>query len=149
MKLNTGITHPRDFSGAMTDISFLLIVFFLVSMVFIADTGLLLSLPEENSVPKEMPEEEVLALTLNENQILMHGEERIEKKRVGILAKEMKDRGVNPVLILTIEKGNPYQDVLNIMEEAKKGGIKLFSLNTPEESPIPVALDKENNETAY
>ena len=65
MKIDLAKKHQaQNFSGAMTDISFLLIIFFIVSAVFIADTGILLRLPGADTGPRKVTRDDVVSVEI-------------------------------------------------------------------------------------
>ncbi|NOY07450.1 MAG: biopolymer transporter ExbD [Spirochaetes bacterium] len=124
----------------MTDISFLLIIFFIVAAVFFADKGLFLILPKKNEKPLQLKPDEVIEIKLGRTGLtLLDG----RKVSLSLLEKTVKQRlSVNPglVVVLEVNGGVKYQRVLSVIEEAKKGGAKKFSIISVMKKPVPVEV---------
>jgi len=132
-----------EIAGSMTDISFLLIIFFIVAAVFFADKGLFLVLPKENEKPLQLKPDEVIEIKLGKNGLIL-----IDGKKVGLdnLEKVVKQRLlVKPGLVVVLEAagGVKYQRVLSVIEDAKKGGAKDFSIISITKKPIPVEVENK------
>ncbi|MBI9103046.1 MAG: biopolymer transporter ExbD [Spirochaetales bacterium] len=128
MKLKVRKKAHGDFSGAMTDISFLLIIFFLVTSVFISTQGILLRLPEPESVPRRLKPDEVISLKL-----LAGGEIRVEDKALNEdeLAAYITRRVLlmeDPVLVLSVEEDCLYDEVTKALEISRENGAGAFSI---------------------
>ncbi|MCK5154074.1 MAG: biopolymer transporter ExbD [Spirochaetales bacterium] len=125
----------RDFSGAMTDISFLLIIFFLVTTVFISTQGVLIKLPELDTAPRRLHPDEIISL-----EIISEGKYKIGETLVNIeeLVPLISGRIAalsEPILILGVNGEIKYQEVLTILEIAKENGASSFSIHYQESDP--------------
>lgn len=138
MKINTGKTGKvSDFTGAMTDISFLLIIFFLVSAVFMSTAGIVLKLPEKNSSPRTMTADEVVIVDiLAEDEFLVNKQPAAGKKLLSQLISEAAEPISDPVMILNVDSDVKYQSIVDIMEITKESGISKFTIRYLEGEPI-------------
>ena len=132
-----------DFSGAMTDISFLLIVFFLISAVFVADKGIFLKLPERDTPPKVLKPNEVIKIAiLDPGAYTVDGEEIRFVNLRQILATRVKGL-LDPIAVLTVADGIRYQEVLSVLEEARYAGCSGFSVKSTHNNPLGVKIEGE------
>lgn len=130
--------------GAMTDISFLLIIFFLVTAVFIADRGLFLTLPQEDSEPMELKPDQVVKIELTEkNEILVDGK-TVKSGQLESALKQIISQKGYPVILIETAPEISYQRVLDTLETAKRAGGNTFSILS-KEKPIPIELDDEKD----
>ncbi len=125
----------KDFSGAMTDISFLLIVFFLVTTVFISTQGILIKLPELETAPRRLHPDEIISV-----EIISHGKYKIGGTLVGLeeLIPLISGRIASlaePILVLGVNGEIKYQEVLEVLEIAKEYGASSFSIQYQESDP--------------
>ena len=113
-------------SGSLNDLSFLLIIFFIVIAGFNVNKGFLLNLPS-----KEKP------VVVNVNDIIKcsvssDGSISLDGKRVEV--SELKDiisgklkNWPNMTFLLTIDGEAPYQSVVNLIGEVKSLKVENFS----------------------
>ena len=133
----------RDFSGAMTDISFLLIIFFLVTTVFISTQGVLIKLPELDTAPRRLHPDEIISL-----EIISEGKYKIGDTLVNIeeLVPLISGRIAaltEPILILGVNGEIKYQEVLTILEIAKENGASSFSIHYQESAPRGLKIGEQ------
>jgi len=133
----------KDFSGATTDISFLLIIFFLVSAVFISDKGILLRVPEVPPEPREVPLERVLVLNLfdGDSEFALDQERYALTELAAVLSVRMS--GWQPeAAVIQAEAEVRYGTVLAVMEAVRRSGVELFSVSAAGR-PLAVNLAQE------
>ncbi len=131
----------RDFSGTMTDISFLLIIFFLITAAFVTDRGLFMTLPDLDAGPKELSSDQVVVIGIAKDTFTVDGVGASEAMLQDALKRTIEKKRPEAV-ILEVEKGVPYARVLATLESAKAAGGDTFSINMGADS-IPVEI-KEN-----
>lgn len=122
---------PREWvmiSGSMTDLSFLLIIFFIIAAVFLSNQGLLLFLPEKDTEPLMLQEEEVIQITLKPEGILLLDKEPINPSNLRQEIKRLLQERKEAVVVIEIEAEVPYQDVFSILELTREAGAKTYSL---------------------
>ena len=130
-----------DFSGAMTDISFLLIVFFLISAVFVADKGVFLRLPDRDTPPKVLKPDEVIRISIIEPGIYTVNEQIIEPADLKLVIAERARFLLDPIAVITVAQGIKYQEVLTVLEESQKAGCSAFSVKSVENRPVGVKIE--------
>ncbi len=129
----------------MTDISFLLIIFFLVTAVFTADQGLKLALPDKESEPKQLPPEDVIEIVIDDNgEYLLEGVSPTGgtglpglEREIGVLV----ERNPDSVVLVKAAETVIYQQVLDVLSAAKSAGAGRFSIISESSDPLPVSLE--------
>ena len=134
----------RDFSGAMTDISFLLIIFFLVTSVFLSTKGILIKLPNSETEPRRLHPNEVISV-----EIISKGEYKIEETTVGKdklapLITHYAATLQEPILVLGVGTDILYDEVIQILEIAKENGASSFSIRYQESEPRGLKIGEES-----
>ena len=133
----------RDFSGAMTDISFLLIIFFIISAVFMADQGILLVLPDRESEPRTVKPDEVIRMSITAPAVYsIDGTEILPAGLRSVLSEKVLALA-DPIMVLTVSDGVSYQEVLDVLEEAHFAGCSGFSVQTDRKKPFGVNIETE------
>lgn len=134
IKLDAASPFP-NLNTSNTDISFLLTIFFIIAAVFIADIGIFLSLPRDDSEPRLLAPEEAIAIRIaaapadagwvvSIESVYMPVEGLTEAVRALLPAKR------NPVAVIAVGRGVPYQEVLDVVAGVKAAGVDTFSLGT-------------------
>jgi biopolymer transport protein ExbD len=127
----------------MTDISFLLIIFFIVSAVFVTDQGIFLKLPDPGAAPRTLTRDEVVSIEITSpGSYIIDGQEAGAAEVRGILQQKI---GLfeEPIVVLNVASGIKYQEVLSVLEEARYAGYSGFSVKTDEENPLGLRIDAE------
>jgi biopolymer transport protein ExbD len=123
-------TRPSQLQGAMTDISFNLIIFLLVAASFAVNQGILMRLPDADTQPRELPPSQALLLELlsDPGSYSVDGTPVREEALAQLLAQAIARK--NPqVVVLQIPEEASYGRVIKAMETAKASGARTFSLN--------------------
>lgn len=114
--------------GSLSDLAFLLIIFFIVITIFNINKGFLLSLQQEDSL-KIINVKDIIKIILKSNDEIFYMEESITMDE---LEKQIKkDLIVNPnlTILLKIEEDVKYQNFVSIIEIARKSDVENFSFN--------------------
>ena len=126
----------------MTDISFLLIIFFLVTAVFMSSQGIALKLPEKNIQPKRLTAEEIILVELyNDGIIRVNGINTESKESLHELIAIRADSLVEPVLILHAYDEVSYDEVVSILDISKSCGVSLFSVQYQDGAPRGLQIE--------
>jgi len=133
----------RDFSGAMTDISFLLIVFFLVTTVFISTQGILIKLPELETAPRKLHPDEIIAVEIISAGKYKMGETLVNFDELIPLISSRIASLSEPILVLDVNGEIKYKEVLKILELAKEHGASSFSIQYQESDPRGLKIGDE------
>ena len=113
-------------SGALSDLAFLLIIFFIVIAVFTINTGFVLGLPRKDST-KTVNVEDILKITLRENGTLEYNNDRITTNDLQTMLSRRLAVRPNMTLFLTIHPMTPYQNVVDSIEFVRKNEVENFS----------------------
>lgn len=113
-------------SGSLNDLSFLLIIFFIVIAGFNVNKGFLLNLPEK-SKPRIVMTKDLMKCTLtNKGSIEVDGKKTSTKALEEMIVK-MKNAFPNMTFLLTIEDDVPYQKVIDVIYLVRKNDVENFS----------------------
>ena len=138
-----GQTPSRDFSGAMTDISFLLIIFFIVSAIFVTDRGILLKLPDPETPPRTLRRDQVVTIEITEpGAYTVDGIYTFPSELRSALSQKTGSFS-EPIVVLIVASGVVYQEVLAVLEEARSVGYTGFSLETDLDAPIGLQIEPD------
>ena len=113
-------------SGALNDLSFLLIIFFIVIAGFNVNKGFLLNLPVKDK-PRIVKTDDLMKCKLtSDGSILLDGKSlSIEELRTSI--SEKKAEWPNMTFLLLIDSETEYQHVVDIIYEIKQLKVENFS----------------------
>jgi biopolymer transport protein ExbD len=134
MKIDLDARQPfPNHSTSITDISFLLTIFFIISAVFIADMGIFLSLPRGDSAPRLLAPEEAIAIRIGAAadgggwQVVL---EKAPTPMEGLAAavRALLPGKRSPVAVIRVDRGVPYQEVLDVVSAVKEAGVDTFSM---------------------
>ena len=129
-KARSGIEN----SSALSDMAFLLIIYFIIIAGFNVNKGFLLNLPKKDSVLM-VPRDELLRFNLNESGSLfflgtpLSYNEAKEKIRAAIAGHP------NTAVILNIDEKAPWQSVVSFVELAQENKVDSFSFSLQREAP--------------
>lgn len=124
-------TGGRDFSGATTDISFLLIIFFLVSAVFVSDKGIYLRVPREPTPPRELTLDQVVLIQVSSDSpgFILNTSQSLTFDQLGPVLAGLVRARLPLAMVLQVEPQVPYDTVIKLMELGRSLGIELFSVS--------------------
>ena len=145
MKIKIGTSKAaKDFSGAMTDISFLLIIFFLVTTIFMTAEGILLKLPEPDAEPQRLHINEILLIEIiNSDEYIINRTTAVTRGGLPEQIHSGITRLSDPVLVLDVSGPVSYQDVLDVLEISKDAGISKFSIRYKEGEPRGLRISED------
>ncbi|MGB0887104.1 MAG: ExbD/TolR family protein [Vicingaceae bacterium] len=115
--------------SSMTDIVFLLLIFFIIASTLISPNSLDVLLPKASSNPKPRPQTVSVSITedlkyhVNESEV---AEQDIEKQVLALVEGE-EDAGI----ILKADKSVPIENVVVIMDIANRHQLKLVLATAP------------------
>ena len=135
MKINRRKTKNINIadSGALSDLAFLLIVFFIVIAVFGVNKGFMLGLPQKHS-SKVVHIDDIIKVTLtDENELLYKNDPVLLVEIEKIVSNKLKQRP-NMTFLLKIAPDATYQNVIDVLNIVQKLNIENFSFKMFEES---------------
>lgn len=119
-------------SGALSDIAFLLIVFFIVIAVFSSNKGFILGLPQKSS-SKVVHIDDIIKVSLTKNNNLVYEEKIVTIEEVEkIVDKRLKKRP-NMIFLMNIHPDARYQNVVDVLNIIQKLDIDNFSFKMKED----------------
>lgn len=125
---------PEIGNATIADISFLLLIFFIVSTVFNEEMGLPLILPSgESGQAAQVSRKNVLEIKANADNTVSVKGMPVRVQDVRRIAKEAQD--VNPKLIVVIQTAPQaqYGVMIDILDELKLAEIKKISIKMTED----------------
>jgi len=120
-------------TSSMSDINFLLLIFFLVSTMFAVEKGLPMSLPGESSSTVKLKQEDVLKIQAFPNgAIAVKGKGQLALDEVQGFVEAKLD--VNPEIVVVIETHPQaeYRLMIDILDELRSANAGKISLRTME-----------------
>jgi biopolymer transport protein ExbD len=119
-----------EFSMAsMSDLVFLLLIFFMLTSTLIAPNAIKLLLPKSNNQTPAKPQ---VSVSISANMNYYFGTTRVSFSQLEpLLLKELKDK-TDPTIVLHTDKSVPVEHVVNVMNIARKYKYKVILATAPE-----------------
>ncbi len=133
------------FTGSMADISFLLIIFFMITSAFSATRGLDFALPEDTTTPPEIKQEDSVDVLVRPGPI--DGPPVIEVDGNGMpiegllpyIAEKLKQNPEKPVILRT-DPSASYGNMIAVFDELRRSeemtGVKIETISIPTQREI-------------
>lgn len=114
--------------ASLSDVAFLLIIFFLVTTVYIIKEGIHLVLPDKLKSPQIVSASEVITVSIDRNANIVVGNARISiSDAEELFAREFKNnKGL--YVLLRIAGDLNYEKAIELIDIIKKVGIKKLSI---------------------
>lgn len=113
-------------SGALSDLAFLLIIFFIVIAVFNINSGFMLALPQKHS-EKLVNIEDIVKVDLTKNNTFLYkGDVKTVEEVEDIIRKKLITHP-NMTFYLRIDPETRYQNVVTVVDIIKKLDVENFS----------------------
>ncbi len=134
MAIKTRNKVSAEFSmSSMTDIVFLLLIFFMVTSTLIAPNALKLMLPSSNSQTQANP---IAAVSIKDNldgtYTFAVGTTICSTEDMEVLIKKAVAGQEEPYVALHVDKSVPMEEVVKVMNIAKNNEYKLILATKPE-----------------
>jgi biopolymer transport protein ExbD len=118
-------------SGSLSDLAFLLIIFFIVIAVFNVNKGFILGLPRADSA-KLVNVEEIIKVYLSEKNELLYKEEILSLSELEDLVRENFLEKPDMTFLLKVHPETRYQDFVNVVDSIRKLEVENFSFSMQE-----------------
>ncbi len=117
---------------SLTDIIFLLLVFFLLSSTFVLQPGVKVQLPVTTA--SDISSEKSIVVSLTRDGVVYLNDDQVNKLELGaLLRQKILDIG-KPILVLRADKAVTVENLVEIMDIAKAaGGDRLVIATAPKE----------------
>ncbi|GMO32773.1 MAG: hypothetical protein Ta2F_08700 [Termitinemataceae bacterium] len=126
MKIKSKRRNALQENSALSDLAFLLIIYFIVIAGFDVNKGLLMNLPAKDS-SRLVAKEEILRYFLDDSGTLYLGS---DKKNIPTVEREIS-RAVslhpNMAIVLDVAPAAPWQNVVSFVELAERLKVETFS----------------------
>ncbi len=123
---------PTSNSGAIADVSFLLLIFFMVVTTFNKDYKLSMSLPPYAPVQAagQVNGERLLNILINAQNQIMVNEQNVDTKMVSTISKNINTiitKGLKPIVIIKMHPSTDYQAYIEVLAKinAAKNELRL------------------------
>ena len=114
----------------MIDIMLFLLVFFMMSTIYMVQTNnLQVNLPQSESTEKDATPN-VVPITVLENGNIMYDKDNIAGKDLSKRIKRTMSEDKNAAFVLFGDKFTKYEKVVAVLESLKKSGVKRVSVAT-------------------
>ena len=113
------------FTGSMADISFLLIIYFMVTSVFSATRGLDFQLPDESQTPPEIKQEDAIDIHVTADKTIRVDNQVMPLERLlPYIADKLKQNPEKPVILRT-DPDATYGDMIRVFDELRQAPDKI------------------------
>ncbi len=128
------------FTGSMADISFLLIIYFMLSSVFSATRGLDFQLPEDSTTPPEIKQEDAIDVNVLPGGVLkVDGTEKPIEQLLPYIKSKLKQDADKPVILRTDPEAT-YGDMITVFDQLRRAdeliGIQIKTISIPTQREI-------------
>ena len=115
--------------SSMTDIVFLLLVFFIIASTLISPNALEVLLPKATSNPTPQPQ--TVNVSITEDLKYFVNKDEVSKEEIENYLLAQVEGEKEPGIILRAEKSVPIENVVIIMDIANRNKLKLVLATTP------------------
>lgn len=145
MKFKKKPLDSEIFTGSMADITFLLIIFFMVTMAFSSNRGVDFALPEDTTTAPEISQEESVDVLVLPGPvdappvIQVDGRSMPINQLLPYVADKLKQNPRKPVILRT-DPGAVYGNMVAVFDELRqsetKVGMKIETISIPTQREI-------------
>ena len=112
----------------LIDVVFILLIFFIVSTVFIEETGVEVNKPEAAST-QSLEKESILIAITNDRKVI-YAKKNIGVKGVRAIISNAMAKDTKMPVILQADRSVPTELLISVIDEAKMGGAKKVNVAT-------------------
>ena len=126
-----------DFNASsMADITFLLLIFFLVTTTISSEKGIKFVLPQKADMTEGVKVKGVVNILLNDDDDVLLGKKGKEEEvniqqirdRLQILSREIAAQGDSIIVSIKVTPGSTYKNYIEILDQVKSAKISRISL---------------------
>ncbi len=123
-------------ASSMADITFLLLIFFLVTTTISSDKGIKFVLPQKADQTEGVKVKGVVNILLNDDDDVLLGKKGKEEEvniqqvrdRLQILSREIAAQGDSIIVSIKVTPGSTYKNYIEILDQVKSAKINRISL---------------------
>jgi biopolymer transport protein ExbD len=126
-------------TSSMADITFLLIIFFMVTSTFAATRGLDFSLPKDDRNPPVIEKEESVLISIHRGGVLEVDGRSLQPDQVIDYLKPKLERNPNKPVILRPDPEAAYGDMVKVYDLLRRGkelGVEVRNISIPTQREI-------------
>jgi len=145
MKLSKKEVASEIFTGSMADVSFLLIIYFMITSAFSATRGLDFALPEDTTTPQEIKQEDSIDVYVLPGPVDADPVIEVDKSPMPIqqllpyIAEKLKQNPDKPVILRT-DPAASYGNMIAVFDELRqaeeKVGVRIETISIPTQREI-------------
>ncbi|WP_309397767.1 ExbD/TolR family protein [Cerasicoccus maritimus] len=109
----------------LIDMVFILLIFFVVTTVFVKETGVEVDRPTSNSA-RELDPENIL-FAIKDNGQVFHDERVVSVADVGLIVRRLNSRAPRPVVLIA-DKAVTTETLMRVLDAAKLAGAPSISI---------------------
>jgi biopolymer transport protein ExbD len=114
--------------SSMSDVAFLLIIFFLVTSIFLLKDGLHVAMPDKNKPPVLMSASNILTVEFRKDSSLYIKDRRLDFSEVRDELKKWITEKPGGAVLLKISGQLPYEKAVTLIDAVKGSGDSRFSI---------------------
>jgi len=121
-------------SSALSDMAFLLIIYFIVIAGFNVNRGFLMNLPQKDSV-KTVPRDELLRFSIDQTGALLYRGTIVSFSEASEEIRGALAERPNTAVLLTIDEKAMWQSVVSFIDLAQENAVESFSFSVQGHNP--------------
>lgn len=118
----------------MIDMVFILLIFFIVTTVFVEEEGIGVDKPTPSSDPVDQNDDEPIMLKVTVANQILHKGTAISLNRVETIVKNAISQNSELPVIMQVERGALAGTMIKVMDRAKIGGAEKISVTAIDSS---------------
>ena len=128
-KIKRTINATSEISlSSMSDIAFLLIIFFLVTSIFLIKDGLHISMPDKNGAPVYMAADKILTVEFRKDSNIYIKEKKLNMGEIKSELVKWNSEKPDGAILLKISGELPYEKAITLIDTVKSSGESRFSV---------------------
>lgn len=121
--------NPQIPTCSMADISFLLIIFFMLTTVFIVERGIYVTLPLAKAT-KKLPKKNIAHIWVSKEGVISIDDNIVKTEHIGSIMARKVSTNPNLIVSIVMDKDNEYGLLSDVFEELKEAKALKISLAT-------------------
>lgn len=114
--------------SSMSDISFILIIFFMVTSVFTMKEGLHLTMPDNKKQPVVVAAHNVVTIQIDDRERVTFRDKAVEPSAIEDMLVKEKKKNPKVLVLLKVSPKVPYEKAVTIIDTIQFSGIQKLTL---------------------
>jgi biopolymer transport protein ExbD len=114
----------------MSDVAFQLIIFFLVTSIFLVKEGLVVTLPDRNSPAKIVSRGSIIEIEIKPAGELFLDSKPVQPETLSVKISELRIKKPESVLMIKVAASAPYEKAVEVIDALKSAGESGFSIRS-------------------